>query len=126
MADSTEYESGDTSASLARPELSDIVREDDTHVDSQLSLEEDGHGTNNCLPGLERSDDVPNKEDSVGMGCASEHEDVGMNGSSIQGDNDEAGYLRGLAAEVVNQEDLERSVARQVWLRFGGMFTTHC
>jgi len=128
MADSMNYENSTTNASLARLEHSDVhsdvVRKEEAHVDSELSLGRDEYGTTDFLPGLDPSDDAPNEEVSAGTGRSSKHGEDGMNGSSIEGGNDNAGYLRGLAAEVVNQEDLERSVARQVCLHLDGMLTT--
>lgn len=111
MPDSTEYEESATHASLAGPGHSDMVPNEEAHVDSPERGEQ---GTNGSFPGLERSDDAQKEKVSADTERSWGLKEDGMNGSSIEGGNDEAGYLRGLAAEVVNQEDLERRVARQV------------
>jgi len=114
MADSTQSEVSAMNGSLIGPEHSGGAQVEEVIADTERSLEIEGAGANGFLIDLEHSDMAPEKVVYADTEHSVNHEGEGTNGSLTEGDTDETAFLRGLAAEVVNLEDLERSIAREV------------
>ncbi|MCJ1243274.1 hypothetical protein MMC30_000471 [Trapelia coarctata] len=113
MAGSTESEVSAMNSSLTGLEHSDGAQMEEGTADTERPLENKGAGANGSLTEFEQSKVAQEKAVDTDTERSLNQEGEGMNGSATDGGNDEAPYLRGLAAEVVNQEDLERSIARE-------------
>ena len=111
MTSFMDHEGAETNSSLTEREHSAPLKQ--VHADTEAPLEHGGGGTNASLRGFEQ--DMAQAEPvHADTDRSLESEGVGTNDAFTEGGKDEADYLRSLGAEVVNQEDLERSIARQV------------
>ena len=101
-------------SALTGPERSGGAHVEEVTTNTERSLENERVVVKSSSTDLEHSDMAREKAIRADTERSMKHEGEGTNNSLTEGGSDDAPYLRGLAAEVVNQDDLERSIARQV------------